>query len=301
MDRILKVIDMKLILSFLLCLMIAFPAFATADGPDTFKVQVQDIDIYKAPATTAPVIGRIPVGTDGLRNMGCTGMVSFSDWNTMSPAEKIVAKNNVWCKISYAQQTGWVQNKNLAEGTLTIPPNFQCAKAATATENLICTDPALAALDQKLEDVYTNAAHAAASLGVYAEPSTRHLSKMQDSWRAGRDACWQFVEHKEYCLRISYERRISYLQAKWQLIPPRSDLAYYQCKQAPKKELSVTFFDAVLPAARIVFGDTTDVFVAAPAASGMKYMGEYGTLLWTKGKYAQFEWRGQKMNCKSVN
>ena len=77
--------------------------------------------------------------------------------------------------------------------------SFDCAKAATAVEKMVCGDPALSRLDEVLADAYRRA------LSASAEPET--LKARQREWlRAGRDVCTDAA-----CLTQAYRKRIGQL------------------------------------------------------------------------------------------
>ena len=64
-------------------------------------------------------------------------------------------------------------------------PTFDCAKAQGEVEQLVCSDPALAALDRKLDQVYKAAA--AKATGKLAA----RLRAEQRGWVKGRNECWK--------------------------------------------------------------------------------------------------------------
>jgi uncharacterized protein YecT (DUF1311 family) len=80
--------------------------------------------------------------------------------------------------------------------------SFDCAKAATWVERVLCADEALGDLDERLATAYRNAREAA-----QAEPSAaERLLSEQKAWLAERDRCTLLP-----CLRRLYERRIAEL------------------------------------------------------------------------------------------
>ena len=81
-----------------------------------------------------------------------------------------------------------------------VKPSFDCAKASTQSEQLICSDGALANLDHTLAGVYT-----AARSRV---PDKAGLKDAQNKWRREvRDACGDVA-----CMKGAYEDRIAHLQ-----------------------------------------------------------------------------------------
>lgn len=79
-------------------------------------------------------------------------------------------------------------------------PSFDCAKASTRPEQLVCSDSGLARLDANLADTY-----AAARARVSDKTG---LKDAQNAWRRDvRDACGDVD-----CVRRAYEERIEHLQ-----------------------------------------------------------------------------------------
>jgi len=74
--------------------------------------------------------------------------------------------------------------------------SFDCTKATTNVERLICSDKTLAALDDELDSEYQNAKR------LYGEVTTP-LNTQQKAWLADRNQCKSKV-----CLEQSYKVRI---------------------------------------------------------------------------------------------
>lgn len=93
---------------------------AEADGPDWWAVtgvSPDDVLNVRAEASTSSrKIGAIPPDAQGLRNLGCTGVMSFAEWEKATEAERERAKHDKWCKIEYRGTTGWVAGRYLMEG-----------------------------------------------------------------------------------------------------------------------------------------------------------------------------------------
>lgn len=93
-------------------------AYATADGPDYFKVSdKQNILLYQDADMTSPILTTIPAGTDYLKNMGCQGAPSLSEWEQMTTEEQTRSREKIWCKITYKDNIGWVKNTDIREGS----------------------------------------------------------------------------------------------------------------------------------------------------------------------------------------
>ncbi len=105
-----------------IAVMLSLPsiAHAEADGPDWWAVTGVGPDdvlnIRAEPSPSADKIGAIPPDTQGLRNLGCTGAMSYAEWEKATEAERERAKGNKWCKIEYRGTTGWVAGRYLMEG-----------------------------------------------------------------------------------------------------------------------------------------------------------------------------------------
>jgi len=92
---------------------------------------------------------------------------------------------------------------------LSFAPSFDCRRARSQGERVVCADPALAAADQRLSDAYQQALEA----GV---PGWR-LERQQRRWlRAREDAAFAAPE----AVAEVYEARIAELQAQADVAPP---------------------------------------------------------------------------------
>ena len=78
-------------------------------------------------------------------------------------------------------------------------PSFDCQKAKTAQEKLICSDAKLSELDRKLMSVYGAA--------LRNSPDKMALKTSQWEWLRSRDAC---LENSD-CIAKAYEERIAQL------------------------------------------------------------------------------------------
>lgn len=82
-------------------------------------------------------------------------------------------------------------------------PSFDCEKASTGQERLICSDPDLAAADVALAQAYQAARN--------ASTDKKWLSEQQSTWRKTvRDACSDVQ-----CMLIAYQQRIAELNLIW--------------------------------------------------------------------------------------
>lgn len=98
-------------------------AFATADGPDHFAVRgvaAGDVlNIRAGPDAGTRKLGQIPPGASCIRNLGCQGGLSYQEFSTLSPEQRLQREreNPRWCRVEYRGIAGWVAGRYLAEGS----------------------------------------------------------------------------------------------------------------------------------------------------------------------------------------
>ncbi len=120
---------MKTILKQTLTLLIIASglALADADGPDFFKVNgVASNDVLNIRSKADPhakKLGEIPPGADCVKNLGCKGGLTMSEFTDLSKKEQaaILRKRPRWCHVEYNGIKGWVSARYLAEGSCTKP------------------------------------------------------------------------------------------------------------------------------------------------------------------------------------
>lgn len=81
-------------------------------------------------------------------------------------------------------------------------PAFDCSKASSTVEEMICADPRLGELDQELTALYKQA------LKATSGQAHKNLKAYQRGWIKGRNDCWKADEidacvYNEYYLRIN--------------------------------------------------------------------------------------------------
>lgn len=88
-------------------------------------------------------------------------------------------------------------------------PSFDCARAATAIEQTICAEPALAADDAAMAELY-----AAAKVSAYGS-GTSNIAVSQLAWLRERKGCERYAAQvwasRADCLRASYKARLGTL------------------------------------------------------------------------------------------
>jgi uncharacterized protein len=103
-------------------------------------------------------------------------------------------------------------------------PSFDCAKAESAAETLVCEDAGLAALDRLVADRYAAAFSVAGGLDAGAQQAVDELRAYQRGWIKGRDDCWKASDLRASdlgaCVEAAYLRREGELVAQWLLEEP---------------------------------------------------------------------------------
>jgi uncharacterized protein len=171
-------------------------------------------------------------------------------------------------------------------------PSFDCAKAeAGGIEERVCKDPALAALDRKLADVF---AAASAKAGNQHPPV---LKAEQRGWIKGRDDCWKSDDVRT-CVQTEYARRIAELQARYRLVPARGPFDW-ACDGNAANQVIITFFETDPPTAIAEHGDATSMMYAEPSGSGSKYKGRNETY-WEHQGEATIQWGYETPEMKCI-
>jgi uncharacterized protein YecT (DUF1311 family) len=175
-------------------------------------------------------------------------------------------------------------------------PSFDCAKAESSAEKLVCSDAALTILDRRLADRYAAALKVAGGLDAGAAEAEGELKAYQRGWVKGRDECWKEADVRA-CVQQTYLRREGELVASW-LLEPAQATARWMCDGNPANEIVTTFFATELPSVRIEYGDSVDTGSLTPAASGARYEASFGRWFWEKGDTAMATMsEGTEMSC----
>lgn len=183
-----------------------------------------------------------------------------------------------------------------AGAALAADPAFDCAKAESSAEELICSNDDLAKLDRTLADVYGKAV---ATIETFADKDTalNDFKAYQRGWIKGRDDCWK-ADDELACIKSDYEYRIAEITAKYGLIEGQKPV-FYMCNDNPADEIVATYFPTMPPSARLERGDSTEIVVEGPTGSGARYLGNFGIVFWIKGDTAMVEWpQGTSFDCK---
>jgi uncharacterized protein YecT (DUF1311 family) len=165
-------------------------------------------------------------------------------------------------------------------------PAFDCGKAETSAEKLVCQDVALSALDQRLAERFATALQVVQGLDSGSAEAEKDLRAYQRGWIKGRDDCWK-ADDQRGCVEFSYLRREGELVSKWLLEDP-SSMVFWACGGNPANEVVTYFFDTELPSVRFERGDQVDAGSLEPTASGSRYAGSFGRSIWIKGDEATY-------------
>ena len=92
-----------------------------AGGPDFFRVRGvmpgDVLSVREAPTAASSVVGRLAPDQNGIRNLGCRGGMSFGEWQSASPQQRLNAERERWCRVEYLGLSGWAEGRFLGEGT----------------------------------------------------------------------------------------------------------------------------------------------------------------------------------------
>jgi uncharacterized protein len=178
-------------------------------------------------------------------------------------------------------------------------PSFDCSKAKSDAEKLVCSDSQLALLDRELSRVYTLALQ---------EPSLdakgkKYLQAFQRGWVKGRDEVWKVEDKKRY-VRDSYLFRIAEILREHPATRGNeqdgisSTPVTYDCEGTSAE---ACFIQSDPASAVFSIKGSSFVLINDVSGSGAKYIGKYpdGMVeLWTKGNEAKFiAIDGQKLQC----
>lgn len=165
-------------------------------------------------------------------------------------------------------------------------PSFDCAKAESEAETLVCSTPSLAALDRRLAEVYAAAKAKKPDSTVVAE---------QRGWVKGRDECWK-ADDKPRCVEEEYKTRIVQL-----LIDTGDAVAptpvEYACDDKSVR-FAVAYWNDLDPQAAVVtYNNDQAIAFPVKSASGARY-GRVGVDVWEHQGEVKVDFFGIKLTCK---
>lgn len=163
-------------------------------------------------------------------------------------------------------------------------PSFDCAKAESSAEKLVCEDADLARLDRVVASRYAAARDAARGLGAGTAEAEDTLRTMQRGWIKGRDDCWKASDPRS-CVTDSYLRREAELVTRW-MLEPATRTAFWSCDGAA--EVFIMHFDTELPGIRFEVGDSIDTGTLTESDEGTRYDGRFGRSIVIDGDTATY-------------
>lgn len=171
-----------------------------------------------------------------------------------------------------------------------VTPSFDCSKAEHEAEQLVCSNYGLAALDNRLAEVY------AAEL---AKPgASKELAATQRGWVKGRDECWK-ADDKKLCVEEEYRTRIAELQIN----SPGAMAATaveFTCNDNSKPFTMAYYNELDDRPAVITLGNDQAIIFPQPAASGTQYGRKGITYREHQGK-ATVDFYGIALECAPVS
>ena len=170
-----------------------------------------------------------------------------------------------------------------------VTPSFDCAKAESEAETMVCADYGLAALDNRLAEVY------AAEL---AKPdAVKDLAARQRSWVKGRDECWK-ADDKKRCVEEEYRTRIAELQINSPGAMAASAVEF-KCDDNSKPFTMAYYNELDDKPAVITLGNDQAIIFPQPAASGTQYGRKGITYREHQGK-ANVDFYGIALECTPI-
>ena len=177
-----------------------------------------------------------------------------------------------------------------APATIPFNASIDCTKASSNVEQLVCSDPSLSALDQKLGTVYKEAE---AKQGA---PVPEWFVNEQREWNADRDACGKGSSMKS-CVDSAYTRRIAAIQARNLLVPTKGPVIYSCPLNGDHGEVVAMFADTDPPTVVLERGDKSVVAYFVKTPSGARYEGSNVTFV-DRGGEVQVLWLGTALKCR---
>lgn len=145
-------------------------------------------------------------------------------------------------------------------------PSFDGAKVRGGSiEALVCADPGLVQLDQRLAATYAQAAR----LARRQHPNL--LPAEQRGWIKGRNDCWQDSDRRA-CVAQADQRRTAELQARDRLVQGSAPVTFI-CDGNAANVVLVTYFPTEPSTLVAEHGDQVSLMFQQPMASGTSDLG----------------------------
>lgn len=170
-----------------------------------------------------------------------------------------------------------------------VTPSFDCAKAESEAETMVCADYGLAALDNRLAEVYASE--------LTNPGASKDLAATQRGWVKGRDECWK-ADDKKLCVEEEYRTRVAELQIN----SPDAMAATaveFKCDDNSKPFTMAYYNNLDDKPAVITFGNDQAIIFPQPAASGTQFGRKGITYREHQGK-AAVDFYGIKLECTPV-
>ncbi|GAB3010742.1 MliC family protein [Mycobacterium bourgelatii] len=188
---------------------------------------------------------------------------------------------------------GACSSKSTPPPAATSGPTLDCAKPANSAQQLVCDDPVLRDLDNRIAGGYQRALDRTG-----ADKSA--LTAAQDKWAAQRDACAKNADVRT-CVREAYQTRLVELAMSdpATAIPP---VVTFRCP-AEDSPLTAQFFNQFEPPAAVLeWKGAQHILFAQPSGSGSRY-GRQGIEYWEHQGEVQVDFSGipgcSKFVCKT--
>ncbi len=168
-------------------------------------------------------------------------------------------------------------------------PSFDCAKATHESEELVCSNYSLAALDNRLAEIY--------AVELAKPGADKNLAATQRGWVKGRDECWK-AEDKLQCVTEEYMSRIAYLQINSPGQMAATAVAF-DCNDNSEPFYMAFYSELDNKPAVITLGNDQATIFPLPSGSGAKY-GRKGIEFWEHQGKATVDFFGIKLECKPL-
>ena len=175
-------------------------------------------------------------------------------------------------------------------------PSFDCTKANSTAEELICADPALSALDREISRLYDLAR------GSVSGSDLAMLKAYQRGWIKGRDDCWKARVSITECISTVYIVRIHELRRDHPATQSEDGASLgpieYRCDGLDHTVSAVVITLPQAPYASVAWDEMMISLPKVRAASGAKYETHDGILFWIQGAEARLSYEGQSYSCQ---
>lgn len=172
-------------------------------------------------------------------------------------------------------------------------PSFDCSKVeAGSTEELICKDEELSALDHEMDRLYRKVR------SQTTDEDFRMIQAAQKGWLSGRNESWKADDPRQF-VKDAYQGRIAILsvQAGEQMVP---DPVSYDCAGGEFELLTATFYDTSPPVGvftRTPGGDWPQYIANGWEDSGAIHYNTGGLDFIDRNGNAELNWAGTLMTC----